>query len=123
MLTQLAGDCLATGGAAASIPAGVAASFPNASKFEAYIHPNTGHGINFHYNGESSQMQERYNARGDKMLTSFLFQLLVPTMSFKISLPPTVSRAHRSKHLSLTSLKCCSDPSHMDSSYQHGVAT
>ncbi|KAH0397891.1 alpha/beta-hydrolase, partial [Aureobasidium melanogenum] len=44
------GDCLATGGAAASIPAGVGAAFPNASKFEAYIHPNTGHGINFHYN-------------------------------------------------------------------------
>ncbi|CAD0020824.1 unnamed protein product [Aureobasidium pullulans] len=53
------GDCLATGGAAASIPAGVAKAFPNASKFEAYIHPNTGHGINFHKNGMSSQMYER----------------------------------------------------------------
>lgn len=56
------GDCLATGGAAASIPAGVGAAFPNVSKFEAYIHPNTGHGINFHYNGKSSLMRERYDA-------------------------------------------------------------
>lgn len=44
------GDCLATGGAAASIPAAVSKNFPNASAFEAYIQPNTGHGINFHYN-------------------------------------------------------------------------
>jgi len=25
-------------------------SFPNASAFEAYIQPNTGHGLAFHYN-------------------------------------------------------------------------
>lgn len=95
------GDCLATGGAAASIPAGVGAAFPNASKFEAYIHPNTGHGINFHYNCKSSHMHERYHAQGDKMLTSFLFQPPVLTMLSKTSLLPTVSRAHRSRHFSL----------------------
>ena len=44
------GDCLATGGVGASIPAAVSANFPDASAFEAYIQPNTGHGINFHYN-------------------------------------------------------------------------
>ncbi|KAF2034324.1 alpha/beta-hydrolase [Setomelanomma holmii] len=35
---------------AANIPAGVKAGFPAASAFEAYIQPNTGHGLNFHYN-------------------------------------------------------------------------
>jgi hypothetical protein len=46
------GDCLATGTEQASIPAGVSKAFPHASAFEAYIQPNTGHGINFHYNCE-----------------------------------------------------------------------
>jgi hypothetical protein len=53
MLINTGGDCEATGTSLSSIPAGVGAAFPNASKFEAYIHPNTGHGINFHYNGKS----------------------------------------------------------------------
>jgi len=44
------GDCLATGGAMASIPAGVGMSFTNKSNFEAYIQPNMGHGINLQYN-------------------------------------------------------------------------
>jgi pimeloyl-ACP methyl ester carboxylesterase len=35
---------------AANIPAGVETAFPAASAFEAYIQPNTGHGLNFHYN-------------------------------------------------------------------------
>lgn len=43
-------DCFATGGAAASIPAQAKPLFPNAAVFEAYIQPNTGHGINAHYN-------------------------------------------------------------------------
>lgn len=43
-------DCLHTGDAYASIPAGAVQNFPNASSFEAYIQPNTGHGINAHYN-------------------------------------------------------------------------
>lgn len=46
------GDCLATGNASLpSIPAAVAMSFPNvpSGNFEAYIQPNTGHGINLHY--------------------------------------------------------------------------
>jgi len=52
------GRCESTGNPnLASIPAGVAKAFPNASKFEAYIHPNTGHGINFHYNGKSSHLR------------------------------------------------------------------
>jgi hypothetical protein len=33
-----------------SIPAGVKAAFPSASKFEAYVQPGTGHGLNFQYN-------------------------------------------------------------------------
>ncbi|CZS89775.1 uncharacterized protein RAG0_01042 [Rhynchosporium agropyri] len=45
-------DCLATGGAAASIPAQVKKNFPNVAdgNFTAVVQPNTGHGINFHYN-------------------------------------------------------------------------
>ncbi|KAL1611949.1 hypothetical protein SLS60_000172 [Paraconiothyrium brasiliense] len=43
-------DCYATGGVAPSIPAQVKKSFPNANAFEAYIQPNSGHGINAHYN-------------------------------------------------------------------------
>jgi pimeloyl-ACP methyl ester carboxylesterase len=35
---------------ATTIPGSVAAAFPAASAFEAYIQPNTGHGLNFHYN-------------------------------------------------------------------------
>ncbi|KAL1635543.1 hypothetical protein SLS56_001594 [Neofusicoccum ribis] len=44
------GDCLETGGAAPSIPAQTSVLFPNASVFEAYIQPNTGHGLTAHYN-------------------------------------------------------------------------
>jgi pimeloyl-ACP methyl ester carboxylesterase len=46
------GNCygMAQNMTAANIPAGVAAAFPAASAFEAYIQPNTGHGLNFHYN-------------------------------------------------------------------------
>ncbi|KAI4745867.1 alpha/beta-hydrolase [Aureobasidium sp. EXF-12298] len=48
-------SCVSTGNPdLPSIPAGVAAAFPNASKFEAYIQPNTGHGINFHYNATAA---------------------------------------------------------------------
>lgn len=45
-------DCLATGGAAASIPAMVKMNFPMVAdaNFTAVVQPNTGHGINFHYN-------------------------------------------------------------------------
>ena len=45
-------DCLATGGVAASIPAMVSKNFPHVSEsnFSAVIQPNTGHGINLHYN-------------------------------------------------------------------------
>jgi pimeloyl-ACP methyl ester carboxylesterase len=35
---------------ASSIPAGVSMAYPAASTFEAYIQPNTGHGLTFHYN-------------------------------------------------------------------------
>lgn len=48
------GNCTATGGTAASIPADVKANYPNASAFEAYIQPNTGHGINLHYNSTAA---------------------------------------------------------------------
>lgn len=33
-----------------TIPEGVAMAYPSASAFEAYIQPNTGHGLNFHLN-------------------------------------------------------------------------
>ncbi|GAB7347321.1 hypothetical protein MBLNU459_g3399t1 [Dothideomycetes sp. NU459] len=48
------GNCTATGGSMASIPADVMMSYPNASAFEAYIQPNTGHGINLHYNSTAA---------------------------------------------------------------------
>lgn len=44
------GDCFATGGAADSIPAESKIAFPKAKTFEAYVQPNTGHGLNLHYN-------------------------------------------------------------------------
>ena len=47
------GNCLATGNSSLpSIPAAVAKSFPKvpSNNFEAYIQPNTGHGINLHFN-------------------------------------------------------------------------
>lgn len=49
-------DCLATGGAADSLAAMVKDNFPNVGDedFESYIHPNTGHGINFHYNATAA---------------------------------------------------------------------
>lgn len=49
-LPYCGGDCLATGGALASVPASISNNFPNASSFTAYIQPNAGHGLNFHYN-------------------------------------------------------------------------
>lgn len=52
-LPYCGGDCLATGNASLpSIPAAAAMSFPmvSLSNFTAYIQPNTGHGINLHYN-------------------------------------------------------------------------
>lgn len=52
-LPYCGGDCLATGDPTlASIPAKVAINFPMVptANFTAYIQPNTGHGINLHYN-------------------------------------------------------------------------
>lgn len=46
-------DCYATGSAAASIPAESKKAFPKATAFEAYIQPNTGHGINAHFNSSA----------------------------------------------------------------------
>lgn len=43
-------DCLTTGTEAESLPAEAAVQFPSASAFEAYIQPNTGHGLTAHYN-------------------------------------------------------------------------
>ncbi|KAL1961579.1 hypothetical protein VTN77DRAFT_1431 [Rasamsonia byssochlamydoides] len=49
------GSCLTTGDPdIASIPAAAAPSFPKASTFQAYIQPNTGHGINLHYNSTAA---------------------------------------------------------------------
>lgn len=49
-LPYCGGDCLATGGVGASIPAAVGKAFPDAESYETYIQPATGHGLNFHYN-------------------------------------------------------------------------
>lgn len=49
------GDCSATGGQGSSIPElTVAPAFPDASAFEAYIQPDTGHGLNLHYNSTAA---------------------------------------------------------------------
>jgi len=49
-----------------SIPAAAKASFPAAKTFQAYIQPNTGHGINFHYNstGAFQVMQQFFVTQG-----------------------------------------------------------
>lgn len=56
------GDCLATGGSSASIPAAAEKAFPSAKSFDAFIQPDTGHGLNFHYNATA----------GYKQITDFL---------------------------------------------------
>lgn len=55
-LPYCGGDCLATGGVAPSIAAMVKPTFPNVSEsnFASYIQPNTGHGINLHYNATAA---------------------------------------------------------------------
>lgn len=60
------GDCSASDDPAVSIPAGVARAFPVAKAFEAYIQPNTGHGINLHYNSTAAYkvVQEFLIAQG-----------------------------------------------------------
>lgn len=52
-LPYCGGDCLATGNPdIPSVPATVAMNFPKVdpNDFTAYIQPNSGHGINAHYN-------------------------------------------------------------------------
>ncbi|KAJ5579870.1 uncharacterized protein N7459_005855 [Penicillium hispanicum] len=51
------GDCLATGGTAASIPAQAKVAFPSAKAWSVYIQPNTGHGLNLHYNATAGYKQ------------------------------------------------------------------
>ncbi|KAJ5100302.1 hypothetical protein N7456_006354 [Penicillium angulare] len=51
------GDCTATGGTATSIAAGVKLAFPSTKAFSAYIQPNTGHGLNLHYNATAGYKQ------------------------------------------------------------------
>lgn len=62
-------DCLNTGGIAPSIPAMLGTqNFPNVppANFSAYIQPDTGHGINLHYNasGTYEVIQEFLSAKG-----------------------------------------------------------
>ena len=68
-LPYCGGNCLATGDPAiASIPATVAKNFPMVSpgNFTAYIQPNSGHGINFHYNatGAYAVINSFLNSKG-----------------------------------------------------------
>ncbi|KAL9599351.1 MAG: hypothetical protein Q9219_003884 [cf. Caloplaca sp. 3 TL-2023] len=61
------GDCLATGDPSlASIPAKSKMAFPAARAFEAYIQPDTAHGINLHYNstGAYNVIQRFLTAQG-----------------------------------------------------------
>ncbi|KAI4204176.1 MAG: hypothetical protein LQ350_001367 [Teloschistes chrysophthalmus] len=61
------GDCLATGDPAlASIPAKSKVAFPAAKAFEAYIQPDTAHGINLHYNSTAvyNVIQRFLNSQG-----------------------------------------------------------
>lgn len=62
------GNCTATGGVAASIPAMVQMNFPSvaASNFSTIIQPNTGHGINLHYNatGAYDAINNFLNSKG-----------------------------------------------------------
>lgn len=48
------GDCSNTGGVAASIPEMAKMAFPKTKRFQAYIQPNTGHGLNMHYNATAA---------------------------------------------------------------------
>ena len=53
------GDCSGPKGGpgiagASTIPGAVAKAFPASRAFEAYIQPNTGHGINLHYNSTAA---------------------------------------------------------------------
>jgi hypothetical protein len=60
------GDCFATGGAAPSILDQAAPKFPNAKPFSTAVHPNSGHGINAHYNqtGAYNLIQSWLGAHG-----------------------------------------------------------
>ncbi|KAK4697584.1 hypothetical protein P7C71_g514, partial [Lecanoromycetidae sp. Uapishka_2] len=61
------GDCTATGNPnLASIPALTKLAFPAAKAFEAYLQPNTGHGINLHYNATAGYnvIQKFLDAQG-----------------------------------------------------------
>lgn len=51
------GNCLATGGAAESIPATANEAFPHAEAFSAVIQPQTGHGMTMHYNATAGYQQ------------------------------------------------------------------
>ena len=59
------GDCHATGDPAlASIPAAAKVLFPAARTFEAYVQPNTGHGITVHYNSTNAyRVSQRFLVR------------------------------------------------------------
>lgn len=68
-LPFVGGDCFATGNESiSSIPAIVKAGFPHVAldNFAAHIQPNTGHGINLHYNatGAYAVMNTFLNAKG-----------------------------------------------------------
>lgn len=51
------GDCLATGGTEISIPAAAKVAFPSVKAFSAVLQPNTGHGLNLHYNATGGYKQ------------------------------------------------------------------
>ena len=64
-LPYCGGDCLNTGGTAASVVASTQMSFPN-TQVDIVIQPNTGHGINLHYNatGAYNAINDFFNSQG-----------------------------------------------------------
>lgn len=60
------GGCIATGGDGESIPGRAKGAFTSARSFEAYIQPDIGHTINFHYiaTGTYEVIQERLIQQG-----------------------------------------------------------
>lgn len=54
-LPYCGGDCVNTGNPSLpNLGAAVSKNFPKAKSFESYTQPNTGHGINFHYNSTAA---------------------------------------------------------------------
>ena len=63
-----------------NIPAGVKTAFPATSNFEAYIQPNTGHGMNFHHNATAGYqvIQDFLSRNGLSVAKSVMYERMRP---------------------------------------------